>query len=69
MCISQGGWGFASDVLKDPSLAAAVAVLGSHYPGTTTSADAVRTGVYKVEVGPVVRTRVLYVEIAVRTGL
>lgn len=41
----QGGWEpFASDVLGDPALEAALHALGSHYPGTTSDSNAEETG-------------------------
>ncbi|XP_013401026.1 galactocerebrosidase-like [Lingula anatina] len=41
---ADGGWGIASDVLKDPDLANAVSILGAHYPGSMATADAQKTG-------------------------
>ena len=41
----QGGWGFADDVLKNSTLAAAVWGLGTHYAGASApSMNAERTG-------------------------
>lgn len=36
--------GIAADVLKDPALKAAVSILGAHYPGTNSDANALATG-------------------------
>eukprot|EP00759_Apiculatamorpha_spiralis_P041702 PhF_6_TR40219/c0_g1_i1/m.59754/K01202/GALC; galactosylceramidase len=36
-------WSIAGDILKDPELAEAVYGLGAHYPGTTSTPDAVKT--------------------------
>ncbi|KAK7508505.1 hypothetical protein BaRGS_00000071 [Batillaria attramentaria] len=43
---ADGNWNVATDVLKDPDLAAAVDYIGhvAHYPGTVTTADAQKTG-------------------------
>lgn len=40
----EGGWPGASQVLANASVAAAVAMLGSHYPGASSSAQALETG-------------------------
>ncbi|XP_065845893.1 galactocerebrosidase-like [Oscarella lobularis] len=40
----DGGWDIAGDILKDADLAKAVDVIGTHYPGTNSNSDAVKTG-------------------------
>lgn len=40
----DGAWNIATDILDDTDLAKAVAAVGAHYPGTTTTSDAVKTG-------------------------
>jgi hypothetical protein len=40
----DSNWGIAEDILSDPALAAAVDVIGAHYPGTYSTAAAVSTG-------------------------
>jgi len=40
----DGSWDIAKDILKDPALAAAVYGIGAHYPGTTTTDAAEKTG-------------------------
>lgn len=42
---SDGGWGIADDMLKDRILKLSVSIIGTHYPGTTSSSNAVATGV------------------------
>ncbi|XP_060551799.1 galactocerebrosidase-like isoform X2 [Ruditapes philippinarum] len=37
-------WQISADILKDPELAAAVEFIGSHYPGTITTKDGIKTG-------------------------
>lgn len=37
-------WDIAGDMLKDQAFADAVGVIGAHYPGTESTADAVKTG-------------------------
>ncbi|XP_045189275.2 galactocerebrosidase-like isoform X2 [Mercenaria mercenaria] len=37
-------WKISEDILKDPELAAAVEYIGSHYPGTITTKEAIQTG-------------------------
>ena len=39
----DSGWSIASDILADPVLAAAVHVIGCHYPGTHSSSQAEQT--------------------------
>lgn len=41
---ADGSWKIAKDMLEDKDLLDAVSVIGAHYPGTTTSAEAVKTG-------------------------
>ncbi|XP_021369107.1 galactocerebrosidase-like isoform X2 [Mizuhopecten yessoensis] len=41
---ADGGWEIASAIEKDSELAAAVDYIGAHYPGTTTSSEALTTG-------------------------
>ena len=40
----EGGWPGASQVLANASVAAAVGMLGAHYPGASSSAQAIETG-------------------------
>jgi galactosylceramidase len=39
----DSNWDIAADILADPELAAAVSVIGAHYPGTTSSSQAKQT--------------------------
>ncbi|XP_065830244.1 galactocerebrosidase-like [Oscarella lobularis] len=41
--VADGGWGIAADVLKDSELANAIDVIGAHYPGSKTTAQALET--------------------------
>lgn len=41
---ADGSWNIAGDMLKDKDLLDAISVVGVHYPGTTSSADAIKTG-------------------------
>lgn len=41
--VADGGWEVSTDVLKNPTFAAAVDIIGTHYPGTTTSNDSIKT--------------------------
>ena len=38
------GWDIAKDILDSPTLAEAIFAIGSHYPGTTSTSDAEKTG-------------------------
>lgn len=40
----DSNWGIASDILANSTLAESVAVIGAHYPGTTSSSQAQQTG-------------------------
>jgi len=42
--VADGSWDVSNDVIGDQSFAAAVDVIGCHYPGTITTADSVKTG-------------------------
>ncbi|XP_025093999.1 galactocerebrosidase-like isoform X2 [Pomacea canaliculata] len=41
---SDDNWNISWDILQDSALAAAVDYIGAHYPGTTSSSDAQKTG-------------------------
>ena len=41
---ADGGWGVSNDILRNQSFAAAVDIIGCHYPGTDTTPAAVKTG-------------------------
>jgi len=40
---ADSGWGISGDILKNASFAYAVDYIGCHYPGTTSTADALKT--------------------------
>ena len=41
---ADGSWDISKDILRDQSFAAAVDIIGCHYPGTVTTAASVKTG-------------------------
>ncbi|XP_067656744.1 galactocerebrosidase-like isoform X2 [Haliotis asinina] len=41
---ADGGWGIANDIQKDSVLASAIDYIGTHYPGTLTTTEAMKTG-------------------------
>lgn len=41
---ADGAWAIAANMLKDKDLLDAISVVGAHYPGTTSSANAIKTG-------------------------
>ena len=40
---ADGSWSVSKDILHDESFAAAVSIIGCHYPGTTTTAESIKT--------------------------
>ncbi|XP_076461147.1 galactocerebrosidase-like isoform X1 [Babylonia areolata] len=41
---ADSSWSISSDIIKDSALAAAVDTIGCHYPGTTSTEEAMKTG-------------------------